>query len=450
MRRRILFAIVGVTALATTVLTVPLAVITAHRESDDAVRELQRAAERTTAGLSTTSTPDGVRVEFPKVPSDIDIAVYRPDGGRIAGAGPDRADEVTRRAKRIAVSGTVGSQRVLADPVLVNEEKLAIVRVAEPASEATDRVRSAVLILVLFDLLAIGAAVAVGSLVAARLARPVRQLRDDAVRLGDGDFAVTERSSGISEIDETSAALSETAGRLEEMLARERAFSADASHQLRTPLAALRLSVETELMDPRADTHRVLDESLTQIDRLEDTIETLLAVARDRPPPRDRLDVARLFREIHHRWDPRFSGATRSLRCRSDASIDVHVSVAVLDQILDVLLANAVEHGLGDVSVEVCAPAGGAVAIEVRDSGTVDRDPSSLFTRRDPDAAGHGVGLSLARSLAEAEGGRLVLSSAAPTTFRLVLPDAVAPPSPSTEGAPPGGSWEQVSGPAPR
>lgn len=427
MRRRILVAIIGVTVVATSLLTVPLAVITAHRENDDAIRELQRAAERTTAGLSIKPGRDGEDIELPKVRSDLRVAVYDPHGVRVAGRGPKAADEVTSRAKRIAESGVIGDERVLADPVLINEEKVAVVRVAEPAAEATQRVRRAVLVLVVFDLIAIGVAAAVGSLVAARLARPVRRLRDDAVRLGEGDFAVNPLDSGIREIDETSVALSETAGRLEEMLARERAFSANASHQLRTPLAALRLSVETELMDPRPDTERVLDEALTQIDRLEETVTTLLAVARDRPPQRDRLDVGRLVLKIHNRWDPAFASSARTLRCRREGTDDVHVSLAVLDQILDVLVSNAVEHGTGNVTVTLRASGAGGLVVEVTDAGSIDRDPSGLFVRRDPDASGHGVGLSLARSLAEAEGGRLVLASGSPTTFRLVLPDAVAP-----------------------
>ena len=425
MRRRILVAIVGVTAVATLVLTVPLVLIIARRENADSVLELQRAAQRASAELSTTPGQGGEHIDLPNVEENLQVGVYTPDGKRLAGRGPEVADEVTASAQHVEVDGVVGSERILADPILVNEKLVAVVRVSEPASDTTDRVRRDVLILVLFDLLAVAVAAGVGSFVAARLARPVRRLRDDAVRLGDGDFAVDPVHSGIGEIDETSEALADTAQRLEEMLGRERAFSADASHQLRTPLAALRLSIETELLDPRPDAERVLDEALTQVDRLESTISTLLAIARDRPPPRDLLDVDRLIGSIHRRWDDRFGATRRQLTCVETSPAQVHVSVSVLDQILDILLANALEHGAGDVAVRFRASAGGGLVIEVGDQGAIDRDPTSLFVRRDPAAAGHGVGLNLARALAEAEGGRLVLASGSSTTFRLVLPDAV-------------------------
>ncbi len=420
-----MIAIVGVTAVATFVLTVPLVLIIALRETGDSVSELQRAAQRTTAELSTTPGQDGQAIELPRVEESMEVGVYSAEGRRLAGRGPEVADEITASASRVEVDGVVGADRVHADPVLVNEQLVAVVRVSEPASDTTDRVRRDVLILVLFDVLAVAVAAGVGSFVAARLARPVRRLRDDAVRVGDGDFAVDPVHSGIGEIDETSEALADTAQRLESMLGRERAFSADASHQLRTPLAALRLSIETELLDPRPDAGPVLDEALTQVDRLEETISTLLAIARDRPPPRDLLDVGRLVTGIHRRWDARFDAARRRVDCAEDGPVAVHVSVSVLDQILDILLANALEHGAGVVGVRFRASPGGGLVVEVGDRGAIDRDPASLFVRRDPAAAGHGVGLSLARALAEAEGGRLVLASNSPTTFRLVLPDAV-------------------------
>ncbi len=349
------------------------------------------------------------------------MGIYRPDGTRLAGAGPKVADEVTARARRFETNGVDGASRIHALPVIDNENLDAVIRVAEPASETANRIRNDLLILLGFDVAAVGVAALVGWFVAARLARPVREIRDDAVRLGEGDFSIEPHRSGVAELDETAEALAETAGRLEAMLARERAFSADASHQLRTPLAALRLAIETEGLDPRPNRQAVLDEAIGEIDRLEVTVATLLDLARDRPLIRSRLDVAALTAGILRRWERPLASGGRSLRCDVRGLVEARVSRPVLEQILEVLIGNAADHGCGTITVSI-SMSGENLDVIVADEGSIGRDASQLFVRRDPEASGHGVGLYLARSLAEAEGGRLVVTDTSPTTFRLILP----------------------------
>ena len=98
------------------------------------------------------------------------------------------------------------------------------------------------------------------------------------------------------------------------------------------------------------------------------------------------------------------------------------MSADVLHQILDVTISNAEAHGEGEVTVVISGDES-RVVITVSDEGAIDRNPADLFVHRDPGADGHGVGLALARALAEAEGGRLTLADPSPTTFRVVLPD---------------------------
>ena len=93
----------------------------------------------------------------------------------------------------------------------------------------------------------------------------------------------------------------------------------------------------------------------------------------------------------------------------------------VVGQILDILLDNASGHGLGAVTV-TARDIGDAVAVDVADEGFLSTPMTNLFTRESGTGAGHGIGLGLARSLAEACGGRLNVASDAPTTFSLVLP----------------------------
>ncbi|MBV9921407.1 MAG: sensor histidine kinase, partial [Pseudonocardia sp.] len=95
-------------------------------------------------------------------------------------------------------------------------------------------------------------------------------------------------------------------------------------------------------------------------------------------------------------------------------------SLQATRQILGVLLDNALRHGSGTVTL-IAREAAEAVAVDIADEGRIDV-PDQLFVRRSPTAAGHGIGLALARSLTEAEGGRLVLSRRQPTTFTVLLP----------------------------
>ena len=319
-------------------------------------------------------------------------------------------------------TGRAGGQVVLARPVTLNGHRVATIRVAEPLSETTDLIRRDLLVLLGVAALAVGLAAIVGSFLAERLARPLRAIRDDAVRLGDGDFAIAAGRTGMAEIDETAHALANTAERLESVLERERTFSANASHQLRTPVTSMRLAVESELQVPRTDSQMVLREVLTDLDRLEATIETLLAVARDIPLDRDAFDTETTASRILSRWEPPLTRGGRSLLVKASEQPPVKVSIAVFDEITDVLIDNAHRHGQGQIVVTVGGTDPGHVTLTVSDAGRMAAEPDSIFHRRHPDAERHGIGLALARSLAEAEGGRLVLTRSEPTTFRLLLP----------------------------
>lgn len=421
MRRRILLAIVSVTLLATVVLTIPLALVIAHRENDDSFRELDRVAERTAAGLPRTLDRTDDPIELPTVETVVHVAVYDLEGQKIAGRGPSSLDGLAGTERVTTLYTQNATERIVARPITLDEKRVGVIRVSEPTTETSGRIRRDLLMLVAIDLGALLVAATVGWVVAARLVRPLRRIRDDAVRLGNGDFSIRPVPSGVSELDDTADALADTATRLESSMRREREFSANASHRLRTPITAMRLEIETEMGTPRPDRNEVLRESITELDRLELTIETLLAVARDQPLHRTPIDPAELANAIRSRWNGPLAAEGRALRVSSPAHSSTTVSAEVVEQILDVLLDNAQQHGRGEVSVAIGVE-GSTFRATVTDEGTIARDQSDLFTRRDPGAQGHGVGLALARALAEAEGGRLTVSTPSPTAFRLVLP----------------------------
>jgi len=274
--------------------------------------------------------------------------------------------------------------------------------------------------------LALGA-VAIAWLIAHRLSRrivgPVERLAVAAERLGDGDFSVRTAPSGIAEIDAANTALDRTAERLGDLVERERAFSADASHQLRTPLTGLQLGLEAALGTPDADLRLALGDALGTARQLESTVSELLALARDKPRGSQTLDIETLMNELRTRWNGLLAAAGRPLRIVVDRDIPhTCVSRAAVNQILDVLIDNAIRHGRGPVTVTV-RDAEQALAIDVSNEGPpITGDPRELFRRRSADAEGTGIGLALARRLAESEGGRLVLSAPDAPRFTLLAP----------------------------
>lgn len=195
---------------------------------------------------------------------------------------------------------------------------------------------------------------------------------------------------------------------------RERSFSADASHQLRTPLTGLRLELETALLDASCDREAAMLRALVVIDRLESTVDGLLCLARDTAAPRSPLDVETLLATVERTWNGPLAREGRKLIV-TDTSDGRRppVSSQAVDQVLDVLVSNALDHGRGTVKI-IVRPAGNGVAIDVTDEG--------VFERRSGPSPTRGIGLALARSLAEAEGGKLQLQSAKPPCFTLLLP----------------------------
>ena len=161
-----------------------------------------------------------------------------------------------------------------------------------------------------------------------------------------------------------------------------------------------------------------------------------------------RIDLEALLGELTPEWAARLALTGRDLDVRIDPGApDPHVSPAAVRQVLAVLVDNATVHGRGTVTVAT-REASGAVAIDVSDAGPgVQEAPGLLFTQRADRQDGHGLGLALARRLAEAEQGRLDLTRAAPPVFTLLLPPTSTagrgegtPPrqAPSTGGRIPG------------
>ncbi|MGW5722895.1 sensor histidine kinase [Amycolatopsis sp. NPDC003865] len=426
MRRRIASLTVLAALVATVLFALPLGFAVWQYYHDDAKGDLERAADTTALSVS-----EDLNAGRPPIVPPIDdendeaggeVGVYAPDGRLLAGHGPAVAGPVERQAAKATVDvviGREGAELALAVPVVSGPRVTGVVRAATPLSELRVRI-----ILTWLGMAGLAAATTGVSWLMARrstkrLVRPMEELAAAAERLGDGDFTARSPRAGIAEIDQVGEALDTTAARIGETLERERAFSAEASHQLRTPLTGLRLQLEAALQTPSADPYTAIRAGIASADRLERTIDDLLALGRERRAPRAELDLDALLDELRQSGDALLAPRGRALRIVRQDPPPARVAAAAVRQVLGVLLDNAVTHGRGTVTV-VARDAGDTLAIDVADEGP-DLGETDPFTAT---TGGNGIGLRLARGLAEAEGGRLRLSKPEPPTFTLLLPAA--------------------------
>jgi len=265
------------------------------------------------------------------------------------------------------------------------------------------------------------------SLQAPRFAEPMVQLADRAERLGAGESQIPPLVTGIREVDRVSEVLARNALQTTRSLASERDFASDASHQLRTPLTALLMRLEEiSVTDDFAVVQEEASIAITQVERLTRVVDELLSRTRrglDARPPTVSLDsvIASLQRE----WQPAFEQARRSVRVHGERGLSVRATPVALSQVLSTLLENSLAHGRGTVDVEA-RRSGPSVVVEVGDQG--DGVPTTIaphiFERSVSSAQSTGLGLALARDLAESNGGRLELIQRHPAVFALFLSES--------------------------
>jgi signal transduction histidine kinase len=407
MRRRILVAILSVTTIAVALFGVPLAIVIERFVDESATLRIERQAvlaARTVPGDFATSNDP---VELPPTSNGIDLALYDEHGTLITGIGPAKADATTVQALGNRVTDSEGSgRRIVAVPVAADEQVVGAIRADQSTASSDARSRRLVALLALLAIGVITIGAAIGYLVAGRLARPVRRLRDAAVQLGEGDFTIDVPRSNVPELDQAAQAMTATAQHLDDLVTRERSFSADASHQLRTPLAGLRAAIETELELPRPDRTEVLHEALGDIDRLERTITELLSIARTSRAVPGPTFLAEVLNDLNATWRGPLAALGRRLSIADAHDCPpVRGNSSMLRHALDVLLDNALQHGAGEVRVEHDITTDNVI-ISIGDEG-----PG--FTVAPTDEL-HGHGLQLARRLIEAMPGRLVITRTGP------------------------------------
>lgn len=403
MRRRILFATLLVAVTAVVVLGVPLGFVGSRLIRTEFLRQLDRDANTVAAAVEDRQESG---------------AALSPDLlGRFAGEGqwlrvstPDGHIEAGRRPR---------GRLVTARAVTVRGAQVEVTIAASALEGRSARVWALVAAL---GAGGIAASVIVAVVAARRLSAPLDELAEVSRRLGSGDFSARAAPRGVSEIDAVADALNHSAERIAALVATERRFSLDASHQLRTPLTALRMRLE-ELAgaEDLAMVREEAEAALVQADRLTATVTELLELRRrGRVGAQVEVDLASMVRRHATLWQESFARAGRRLEVVASRPVVVQASPGALSQALDVLLDNALRHGSGTVVVHAGAGLGATVRISDEGTGIAADYEERLFSRG-ADGAGVGIGLALARALVESDGGRLDLLQPRPPVFEIVL-----------------------------
>ncbi|WP_405956194.1 ATP-binding protein [Streptomyces phaeochromogenes] len=303
-------------------------------------------------------------------------------------------------------------------------EQRETVTVQEPRSAVTREVGRTLLIIAAVALLAVIAAVLLAVRQANRLASPLTDLAETAERLGSGDPRPRHKRYGVPELDRVADVLDGSAERIARMLTAERRLAADASHQLRTPLTALSMRLEEITLTDDPD---IVKEEATialgQVERLTDVVERLLTNSRDpRTGSAVTFDLDEVIKQQLAEWRPAYRNAGRAIVSSGKHRLQAVGTPGAVAQVLAALIENSLMHGGGTVALRTRVTGNQAV-IEVTDEGPgVPADLGArIFERAISGRNSTGIGLAVARDLAEADGGRLEMLQAQPPVFGLFL-----------------------------
>ncbi|MEU3458727.1 ATP-binding protein [Streptomyces sp. NPDC006733] len=297
--------------------------------------------------------------------------------------------------------------------------------VEESRSKISQEIGRTLLVILAVALLAVLAAVILAVRQARRLGSPLTDLAETAERLGSGDPRPRHRRYGVPELDRIADVLDASAERIGRMLTAERRLAADASHQLRTPLTALSMRLE-EIVATADDEDAVKEEAtiaLGQVERLTDVVQRLLTNARDpRSGSAVDFDLDDVIKQQMEEWRPASQSEGRTITRSGTQGLRAVGTPGAVSQVLATLIENSLMHGAGTVGLHTRVTGNQAV-VEVTDDGPgVPPDLGArVFERTVSGRNSTGLGLAVARDLAEADGGRLELLQQRPPVFALFL-----------------------------
>ena len=446
MRWRLIAAFVGVTIVILAAQNIPLARYLKTVETERMVAGIQRdafilggASEDALAANNQQAQDDlQTSVDVYRAKTGARVVVTDGEGVAVAVSG-DEASRGVNYANRPEIaaaltgastsgrraSSTLGGDIVyVAVPVVSGARIVGVVRLTYSASIIDDRVSDKVRGILVVGLISLIAAALAAALVASTIVRPLRRLERATENVAGGDFGSRAAiDEGPPEIRRLAASFNTMTEKTSTLVERQRSFAGDASHQLRTPLTALRLQLERAAVNIETDPAAArgdIEAAGEETERLQRLVEGLLMLARaDQGSMEiDTIDVAAIVDERAAIWAPLAEERGVTLTAGHVADLAAWAVPGALEQIVDNYIDNALNAGAAgnEITVTAIGEDGWAtVHVIDRGSGMAADQLQHAFDRfwRASSAShgGSGLGLAIVRQLAEASGGEVALAN---------------------------------------
>ena len=269
-------------------------------------------------------------------------------------------------------------------------------------------------------------AITAAVLLAGAYTRRLRRIHAATEQLATGDLTarIDVVEGGAPELQGLEQSFNLMASRLQTLIESQQAFASDASHQLRTPLTALRLRLENaveQVRDPDA-TAQAIEAAVVEVQRLQVLVDGMLALTRleSQSAHIGETEVSDVITGRLELWGPLAEERGITLTCTVPAGLRVHAAEGTLEHVLDSYLDNALEFAPPDSTITLSASAHEhTIEFHVIDAGPGMRESERTrafdrFWRGRADGSGTGLGLAIAARMAEVSGGTVRLDAAHP------------------------------------
>lgn len=302
-------------------------------------------------------------------------------------------------------------------PIVRNGRTRGALQVQQNLDPVDSAVREDVVALIGIGVLALALGLGVAWILAGTIARPIRSLAAVTRRMARGDLDARAEPKGSSEQVDVAEAFNEMADRLQVVHESQRAFVADASHQLRTPLTGLRLRLEAAHAKADGKAAEEIAAAEREAERLSTVVADLLSLASSEEPAEvQRADVGEAARAAASRWGDPAAASAHDLRLHDGPPLEVGAGERDLALMLDNLIENALKYSPRGSAVEIGwrERGGFGVAAVANEGGPLPAEDLSLSFERFHRGSGArdggtGLGLAIVEALAKRAGGRALL-----------------------------------------